>query len=86
MIDQPIQPEEPATQPSQGEGSDEPLFPVGSSLRRKIAKGVQYEKLKIAAIDMDKDVDYHDLDVRDFELQYPDDQSSEDESGVSEHG
>ncbi|CAG7925141.1 unnamed protein product [Penicillium olsonii] len=86
MIDQPIQPEEPSTQPSQGERSEESLVPVGSSLRRKIAKGVEYEKLKLAAIDMDKDVDYYDLDVRDFELQYPDDQSSEDESVVSEHG
>lgn len=33
-------------QPDQGEGSTEPLVPTGSSLRRKVDKRMQYERLK----------------------------------------
>ena len=66
-------------QSNQGEGSTEPLVSVGSSLRRKVAKEIQYEKLKVAAADLDKDLDYYDIDVRDLELEFPEDETSEDD-------
>ncbi|KAJ5347191.1 uncharacterized protein N7506_000444 [Penicillium brevicompactum] len=40
------QPTASFTQPDQGEGSTEPLVPTESSLRRKVDKRMQYERLK----------------------------------------
>ncbi|KAI1833965.1 hypothetical protein DTO006G1_7784 [Penicillium roqueforti] len=79
LIVQSTQPKEPSMQSNQGEGSVDPLVPVGSSLRRKVAKETQYEKLKVAAAALDEDLDYYDIDVRDLELEFPEDETSEDE-------
>ncbi|KAJ5854227.1 hypothetical protein N7534_006770 [Penicillium rubens] len=78
LIVQSTQPKEPSMQSNQGEGSAEPLVPAGSSLRRKVAKKTQYKKLK-AAVALDEDLDYYDIDERDLEAEFPADETSEDE-------
>lgn len=54
------------TQPDQGKGSTEPLVPTESSLRRKVDKRMQYERLKFE-------------DSEELEDSFPEYETSEDE-------
>ncbi|KAJ5207730.1 hypothetical protein N7449_002109 [Penicillium cf. viridicatum] len=51
-------PKEPSTQFDRGEGSAEPLVSARSSLRRKVDKKIQYQKLKAAANYSEEDFYY----------------------------
>ncbi|KAJ5543238.1 hypothetical protein N7535_005668 [Penicillium sp. DV-2018c] len=87
---QSIKPKEPSMQSNHAERSAEPLVPVGASLRRKVAKEIQYEKLKLAAVASDEDLDYYDIDDRDLEVEFLEvefleDETSEDETSEDEY-